>query len=81
MTNHQDGCPFKDDYTRSYEPEKVGTPEEIMKALHYYLDWLKAVEKRKDDHRGVDALGLLKRIQAGHRVDTDVGWDRHYTGT
>lgn len=82
LTEHQKGCPFEEDYTRPYNPEKVGTPEEQAKALHHYIDWLKAVKKRDPpDNRGVDTLTLLLRIQEGYRTDTEEGWDTHYRGT
>lgn len=61
------------------EPEdKIGTPEEIAKAVHHYLDWVRACNKRPDDHRGFDTESLLKRCQEGYPLTKY--FPTHYEG-
>lgn len=59
--------------------DKIGKPEEIAKAVHYYLDWVRAVKKRRDDNRGFNVEELLEKIQAGHPIEGQ-GWGIHFTG-
>jgi len=70
-------CIHKKDYHMG-KKITVGKPEEIAKAVHYYIDWLEACRKRPDDHRGVDALSLLYLIQTGYEL-TD-NFPTHYNG-
>lgn len=70
-------CIHKQDYQNGKKVE-IGKPEEIMKALHYYIDWLEAVKKRPNDNRSVDALGLLYRIQKGYELTEN--FPTHYNG-
>ena len=62
----------------SESDDKVGTPEEITKAVHYFLDWIRACEARPDDNREADTLGILKKCQEG--LELTKNFDEHYTG-
>lgn len=70
-------CKHKQDYEMGKKVE-IGKPEEIAKALHYYIDWLEACKKRPNDNRGVDTLHLLYRIQAGYELTEN--FPTHYNG-
>ena len=72
-------CPYEQDYT--IFKEKVGTTEEQAKALHYMIDWMKAVCKRPDDNRTnskFSILEILKSIQKGSPLTEN--FDTHYEG-
>lgn len=58
--------------------DKIGKPEEIAKAVHYYLDWVRATKKRKDDFRSHDTEAILKICQAGYELTEN--FPVHYTG-
>ena len=57
--------------------DKIGTPEEIVKALHYYLDWVRACNTRHDNKR-IDNEELLITIQKG--LPLTKKFDTHYVG-
>lgn len=65
-------------HSKSIIPDKVGTPEEIAKAVHYYLDWVRATKKRTWDGRPHDAEAILKLCLKGYEL-TD-NFPTHYTG-
>jgi len=78
---HKFNCEHICIHSKDYHMGKkvtVGKPEEMAKALHYYIDWLEAVEKRPNDHRGVNTLDLLYRIQEGYELTEN--FPTHYTG-
>ena len=58
--------------------DKVGTPEEIAKAVHYYLDWVRACKARQNDRRDFDTEQLLEVIQKGYELTKY--FDIHYLG-
>ena len=63
-------------------PDKIGTPEEVMKSLHFHIDWIRAVIARKTDQRQFSNLAvenLLLKIQEGMPL-SDEGWDWHFNG-
>lgn len=63
---------------RSKPTDKIGKPKEIAKAVHHYLDWVRACKARKDDKRGFDVERILELCQEGYEL-TDC-FDTHYLG-
>ena len=63
---------------RMKETDKIGTPEEIAKALHFHLDWIRACDSRPNNNRGVDVEKMLTRIQEGYELTKN--FEEHYNG-
>lgn len=56
--------------------DEIGTPEQIAKAVHQKLDWVRACNERSDDHRGFDVEALLVQIQRGYELTKS--FPKHY---
>jgi len=53
-----------------YKNDQYGTSQEIANAVHHYIDWLRACEKRKWDTRSApNALHMLLSCQKGMPVN------------